>query len=89
MGAQRRDYVMAIVQFARFKSDKPAEMIKTAEQAKAIFEKHGAEFLRLSRPTAMLRPVNWANVVVCAHSFANASSFATASCTFPYVSQLE
>ena len=40
---------MAIVQFARFKSDKPEEMIKTARQAKAIFEKHGAEFLRLSR----------------------------------------
>jgi hypothetical protein len=40
---------MAIVQFARFKSDKPEEMIKTAKQAKAIFEKHGAEFLRLSR----------------------------------------
>jgi hypothetical protein len=40
---------MTIVQFARFKSDKPDEMIKTAKQAKAIFEKHGAEFLRLSR----------------------------------------
>jgi hypothetical protein len=40
---------MAIVQFSRFKSAKPEEMIKTAKQAKAIFEKHGAEFLRLSR----------------------------------------
>jgi hypothetical protein len=40
---------MAIVQFTRFKSDKPDEMINTAKQAKAIFEKHGAEFLRLSR----------------------------------------
>ena len=40
---------MAIVQFTRFKSDKPEEMIKTAKEAKAIFEKHGAEFLRLSR----------------------------------------
>jgi hypothetical protein len=40
---------MTIVQFARFKSDKPDEMIKAAKQAKAIFEKHGAEFLRLSR----------------------------------------
>ena len=40
---------MAIVQFTRFKSDKPDDMIKTARQAKAIFEKHGAEFLRLSR----------------------------------------
>ena len=40
---------MAIVQFTRFKSDKPEEMVKTAKQAKAIFEKHGAEYLRLSR----------------------------------------
>ena len=40
---------MAIVQFTRFKSDKPEEMVKTAKQAKTIFEKHGAEFLRLSR----------------------------------------
>jgi hypothetical protein len=40
---------MAIVQFTRFKSDKPEEMIKATKQAKAIFEKHGAEFLRLSR----------------------------------------
>ena len=80
---------MPIVQFTRFKTDKTEEMVKIVRQAKKIFEKHGAEFLRLSRPTAMLRPVNWANVVVCAHSFANASSFATASCTFPYVSQLE
>src|SRR2546429_8425752 len=39
---------MAIVQFARFKSDKPEEMVKAAKQGKAIFEKHGAEFL-LSR----------------------------------------
>jgi hypothetical protein len=27
-------------------------MVKTAKQAKAIFEKHGAEFLRLSRPSS-------------------------------------
>jgi hypothetical protein len=40
---------MAIVQFTRFKSGNPEQMIKTAKQAKAIFEKHGAEFLRLSR----------------------------------------
>ena len=38
---------MAIVQFTRFKSDKPEEMVKTAKQAKAIFD--GAEYLRLSR----------------------------------------
>jgi hypothetical protein len=40
---------MAIIQFTRFKSDNPEEMVKTAKQAKSIFEKHGAEFLRLSR----------------------------------------
>ena len=40
---------MAITQFTRFKSDKPEEMVKRAKQAKTIFEKHGAEFLRLSR----------------------------------------
>jgi hypothetical protein len=40
---------MSIVQFTRFKSDKSDEMVKAAKQAKAIFEKHGAEFLRLSR----------------------------------------
>lgn len=39
----------AITQFTRFKSDKPEEMVKTAKQAKAIFEKHGVEFLRMSR----------------------------------------
>src|SRR5258705_10532688 len=49
MRNHREDDVMAIVQFTRFKSDKPEEMVKTATQAKAIFEKHGAEFLRLSR----------------------------------------
>jgi hypothetical protein len=40
---------MAITQFTRFKRDKPEEMVKRAKQAKTIFEKHGAEFLRLSR----------------------------------------
>jgi hypothetical protein len=30
---------MAITQFTRFKSDEPEEMVKTANQAKAIFEK--------------------------------------------------
>jgi hypothetical protein len=40
---------MSIVQFTRFKSDKAEDMVKTAKQAKTIFEKHGAEFLRLSR----------------------------------------
>jgi len=40
---------MSIVQFTRFESDKAEEMVKTAKEAKTIFEKHGAEFLRLSR----------------------------------------
>lgn len=40
---------MPIVQFTRFKTDKPDEMAQTVKRAKAIFEKHGAEFLRLSR----------------------------------------
>jgi len=40
---------MAITQMTRFKSDKTDEMIKNAKNAKALFEKHGAEFLRVSR----------------------------------------
>ena len=40
---------MAIVQFTRFKTDKAEEMVQTVRQAKKIFEKHGAESLRLSR----------------------------------------
>ena len=40
---------MSIVQLTRFKSDKSEEMVKTAKAAKAIFEKHGVEFFRMSR----------------------------------------
>jgi hypothetical protein len=40
---------MPIVQFTRFKTDKPDEMVQLVKRAKTIFEKHGAEFLRLSR----------------------------------------
>ncbi|WGD48853.1 hypothetical protein QA641_24755 [Bradyrhizobium sp. CB1650] len=40
---------MPIVQFTRFKTDKPDEMAQIVRRAKTIFEKHGAEFLRLSR----------------------------------------
>jgi hypothetical protein len=40
---------MPIVQFTRFKTDNAEEMVQIARQAKKIFEKHGAEFLRLSR----------------------------------------
>ena len=39
----------AITQMTRFKSDKTEEMVKNARNAKIIFEKHGAEFLRVSR----------------------------------------
>jgi hypothetical protein len=39
----------AITQMTRFKSDKTDEMVKNARAAKIIFEKHGAEFLRVSR----------------------------------------
>jgi hypothetical protein len=47
---RREEFRMStITQFTRFKSDKAEEMVKTAKQAKAIFEKHGAEFLRMSR----------------------------------------
>jgi hypothetical protein len=42
-------YSMAITSFTRFKSDKTEEMVKAAKQAKKLVEKHGAEFLRLSR----------------------------------------
>jgi hypothetical protein len=45
----REELRMPILQLTRFKSDKAEEMISIAKQAKAIFEKHGAEFLRLSR----------------------------------------
>jgi hypothetical protein len=40
---------MSITQLTRFKSDNAEEMLKTAKQAKKLFEKHGAEWLRLSR----------------------------------------
>ena len=40
---------MSIVQFARFKSNNAEQVIENARVAKKIFEKHGAEFLRLSR----------------------------------------
>ena len=40
---------MPIVQFTRFKTDKVEETVQIIRHAKKIFEKHGAEFLRLSR----------------------------------------
>jgi hypothetical protein len=40
---------MHIIQFTRIESSNADEVLKTAKQAKAIMEKHGAEFLRLSR----------------------------------------
>ena len=38
-----------VTSFTRFKSDKAEEMVKNAKEAKKIVEKHGAEFLRVSR----------------------------------------
>jgi hypothetical protein len=45
----RRNSMTAITQMTRFKSNKTEEMVKNARAAKIIFEKHGAEFLRVSR----------------------------------------
>jgi hypothetical protein len=50
---------MAITQLTRFKSDKMEEMIKNAKNAKTIFEKHGAEFLRVSRFHAGMWAGEW------------------------------
>ncbi|MGO8799210.1 MAG: hypothetical protein ACLQE9_09580 [Roseiarcus sp.] len=50
---------MSITQLTRFKSGNAEEMIKAARQAKTIFEKHGAEFLRLNRFHAGLWPGEW------------------------------
>ena len=49
----------AITQMTRFKSDKTEEMVKNAKNAKTIFEKHGAEFLRLSRFHAGMWAGEW------------------------------
>jgi uncharacterized protein (DUF1330 family) len=38
-----------VTSFTRIKSDKAEEMVKIAKEAKKIVEKHGAEFLRVSR----------------------------------------
>ena len=40
---------MHIVQFTRLKGGKHDDMVKIAKKAKSIIEKHGAEFMRLSR----------------------------------------
>ena len=40
---------MAIVQFARFKGGDAEQIIKISRVSKQIFEKHGAEYLRVSR----------------------------------------
>jgi hypothetical protein len=48
-GTKGRKFACRRSRNSRFKSDKTEEMVKTATQAKAIFEKHGAEFLRMSR----------------------------------------
>src|SRR3984957_2367250 len=40
---------MSITQLTRFRSANSEEMIKAGKQAKILFEKHGAEWIRLSR----------------------------------------
>ena len=40
---------MAIVQFTRYKGGKPEDMIAAARKSKVLWEKNGAEWLRLSR----------------------------------------
>src|ERR1700732_3084287 len=39
----------AITQLTRYKSGNHDEMVKAAKKAKGIYEKHGAEFFRVSR----------------------------------------
>lgn len=58
---------MPIVQFTRFKTDKPEEMTQVVRRAKKIFEKHGAEFLRLSR----FHTGQWAGELLVATRYAN------------------
>ena len=53
---------MAIVQFTRFKSDKPEEMVKTAKQAKAIFEKHGVNFFGFPGFTPVCGPGSFSSL---------------------------
>jgi len=38
-----------VTSFTRIKSDNTEEVVKNAKEAKKIVEKHGAEFLRVSR----------------------------------------
>ena len=40
---------MWIVQMTRFKSNQPEQMLNAYKTSKMLFEKHGAEWLRLSR----------------------------------------
>ena len=58
---------MPIVQFTRFKTDNAEEMVQIARQAKKIFEKHGAEFLRLSR----FHTGQWAGELLVATRYSN------------------
>ncbi|MBR0909968.1 hypothetical protein [Bradyrhizobium japonicum] len=58
---------MPIVQFTRFKTDKVEETVQIIRQAKKIFEKHGAEFLRLSR----FHTGHWAGELLVTTRYAN------------------
>ena len=50
---------MSIMQLTRFKAAKSDEMMKTAKQAKTLFERHGAEYLRLSRFHTGMQAGEW------------------------------
>ena len=69
---------MPIVQFTRFKTDKPEEMIQIVRKAKKTFEKHGAEFLRLSR----FHTGQWAGELLVATRYS--SWEVTAKCRRPW-----
>jgi len=58
---------MSVVQFTRFKADDREQVIKNARAAKQIVEKHGAEFLRLSR----FHSGSWAGEWLITIRFAN------------------
>ena len=58
---------MSVVQFTRFKAGDREQVIKNARAAKQIVEKHGAEFLRLSR----FHSGSWAGEWLITIRFAN------------------
>ena len=56
---------MSVSQLTRFKGGKPADMAKAAKQAKAIWMKHGAEYVVFSRFHTGAWTGEWLFVVRC------------------------